>query len=203
MYILKKYPGKWEESWENKCSIGNNKCDDHIIKQLEMGQSHPLTKSNRNYCSITIDQGKPTSFITFTGSILDVIFGLIYLKTNYKTIYTSLTPNLKINTELINYYKTRNIKVKTSEYTNFEILWIYTKLFIPTNLSKQLHEFKNSKSNFFIIPLGIENTLGAHANIIIIDKKHKLIERFEPNGSDFPINFNYQPKSLDNDLSTF
>lgn len=203
-YLLKKYPDKWNTSWEKECSINGN-CDQYIIKQIQAGQSYPLTKSNRNYCSIIIEQGKPTNFITFTGSILDVIFGLIYLKTNYKNIYTSLTDNFKTNDELINYYKKKNIKVKATEYTNLEILWIYTTLFIPTNLSKQLDEFKNtkSKSNFFIIPLGIETAIGAHANIIIIDKKNKIIERFEPNGSDFPVNFNYQPRSLDNDLTSY
>ena len=50
---------------------------------------------------------------------------------------------------------------------------------------------------FIIIPIGIEMNQGSHANYIIIDKNSYEIERFEPNGSGNPYNFNYNGNMLD------
>ena len=41
---------------------------------------------------------------------------------------------------------------------------------------------------------------GGHANIIVIDHKNKIIERFEPNGANPPSDFNYNSLLLDRQL---
>ena len=53
---------------------------------------------------------------------------------------------------------------------------------------------------YFIIPIGIELSNGAHANILIYDKTMKTIERYEPYGKDWPPGFNYNPNKLDHNL---
>jgi ankyrin repeat protein len=152
---------------------------------------------NKGYCiEIKIDN---TNFVTYTGKIIDVLIGIIYLKKKYNNICTSLNTNLKINDNLLDYYENigiyRNIKY---DFINFEILWIYQKIFIPNELSNIINKFKkNKKLQYLIIPIGIELSKGGHANILLYDKKTNELERFEPYGKDFPINFNYIPNLLD------
>jgi len=55
-------------------------------------------------------------------------------------------------------------------------------------------------NNYLVIPIGIELSNGSHANILFWDIKNKTIERFEPNGSNYPIGLNYNPELLDSIL---
>ena len=52
-------------------------------------------------------------------------------------------------------------------------------------------------SKYIIIPIGIEISIGSHANILFWDIEKKTLERFEPNGSNYPMNLNYNPSLLD------
>jgi ankyrin repeat protein len=198
--ILKNSKIEWYYEWENKCSKSD--CLDMIKKQIDKGSSYPLSKESYIlYNNIDIQYDTHTNFTTFTGSIIDVIFGLLYLKNTNKTIITGLTKNFKENTD----FKNNKIYIvdKTTDYTNFELLWLFNKLWIPTTLTSQIKLFiNNNKLKFFIITIGIENSISAHANILIIDKYNKSIERFEPNGSNYPINFNYNPNLLDIDIKS-
>ena len=67
-----------------------------------------------------------------------------------------------------------------------------------SNFDSLLVDILNKENRFIVIPLGIELTEGSHANIIIIDKINKTIERFEPNGANEPRNFIYNHTFLDN-----
>ena len=40
------------------------------------------------------------------------------------------------------------------------------------------------------IPLAIELTNGSHANMLLIDKETMTVERFEPNGANYPLGLN-------------
>jgi hypothetical protein len=83
-------------------------------------------------------------------------------------------------------------------------LWLYQKLFFPDNFNETIKNFINDKSKqFFVIPIGIELSNGAHANILLYDKTTNELERFEPFGKDFPPNFNYQNKLLDEQLYNY
>ena len=94
------------------------------------------------------------------------------------------------------------IKEIKGEYMNFEITWLYQKLFYPNNFDSTIQSFINSKKRFFIIPIGIHqennrNENGAHANILLYDSELNEIERFEPAGGEYPLEFNYNPDLLD------
>ena len=84
-----------------------------------------------------------------------------------------------------------------SEFLNFEIIWVNQKLFIVENFFEKINTCIRKKSEFIIIPLGIEIPEGSHANYLIYDVKNNIIERFEPHGSTTPPGFNYNPNLLD------
>ena len=57
---------------------------------------------------------------------------------------------------------------------------------------------KTYKKRFIAIHLGLPN----HANCLIYDNVTKRLERFEPNGKNYPKGLNYNPTKLDLFLST-
>ena len=134
----------------------------------------------------------------YTGSTIDILFGLIYLHNNFKNINFIIDYPLSQNNKLINYYEKIGLDYDYKiEFINIEILWSYQKLIYITNFDSLLINLISKDERFIIIPLGIEITEGSHANIIIFDKINKIIERFEPNGAYTLYNFNYNSKLLD------
>ena len=104
---------------------------------------------------------------------------------------------LTSNSELENYFKSLGINYNYKlDFCNFEINWSYQKLIIPTYFNFELKK-KIKNGGYLVIPLGIETSFGSHANILFYDIKKKRIERFEPNGANYPKDFNYNPKLLD------
>ena len=76
-------------------------------------------------------------------------------------------------------------------------MWCYQKIFFPSYFDDTIiNKIKDNK--YIVIPIGIITSIGSHANIIFWDIKNKTIERFEPNGSNFPSGLNYNPILLDN-----
>lgn len=182
---------------------GNDICNLLFTKLIEQNKLvYPRTI--KNYCMDLKEFDKKVDFITYTGSTIDILFGIIYIKNLFKNVLTSVTSNFNLNSTLEKYYiSNKNKLVRKEDFINFEIIWDGIKLFFPNNIDSVLKEFSNNKYNFLVIPLGIELENGAHSNVIIFDKKRNLIERFEPNGSGFPYNFNYNPISLDKELYLF
>ena len=134
----------------------------------------------------------------YTGSTLDIIFGLIFLS-KLSDVNFILSYPLSENSKLNEYYKKiGNYNSTKFEFNNIEILWSYHKLILIENFDTLLLDAINKDKRFIVIPLGIELAEGSHANIIIIDKDNKTIERFEPNGANEPRNFPYNKKLLDN-----
>ncbi len=157
---------------------------------------------------------------TFTGSTLDVLCGLIYLcdkfnfNNNSNQIYTSnITSSLRLldlNKELINcnIIDTESGN-KVCEISGFEILWKNHSLYIPSNKNNDLNRLISSiihkkDIRFLIIPIGIEQTIKndnfSHANYLIFDFEIMEVERFEPHGSQHPVNLDYNQTLLDNQL---
>ena len=169
-----------------------------IIKNKIITQKRSFPRKKNYYC-IDFEDEKNVSFVTYTGDIIDIMFGIIYLKQKYKKIaITSLSQLFNTNKEIQKYYKTNeNRKIQSTEFTNIEIIWVNQNIFYPSILDDTITKFKKSKKRFLIIPLGIELSIGSHANILIYDRKHNEIERFEPNGGAYPFAFNYNPKLLD------
>jgi ankyrin repeat protein len=204
LYVLRENKTEWEFEYDKECSkpkLKNNRdlCYEDIKKIiLEKKISIPV-KLNR--FRFTFDENIK-NLSTYTGIILDILMGILYLHNKYKLdpFTSSITLNFFDNEIVKKHYQTIGYEYKFDFY-NFEILWSYQSLLIPTNLKYQL--LNENKYRFFIIPIGIEMSIGAHSNIIIIDNKLKEIERFEPIGSEHPFEFNYNPVELDRQLKYF
>jgi len=184
--------------WENKCSLKKlkkNECETLIIKNINNGISYPQKK--KNYC-IDIKKKNITKS-TYLGITVDIISGLLLLKElikNKEKFNTSLNfKNITNNSKLSNYYTVN--RIIRNDFLNFEIIWTYQTIFFPDGLDTIFTSFLNSKNRYFVIPIGIELAQGSHANILIYDKKLLLLERFEPDGSNTPNDFNYFPDDLD------
>jgi len=216
LYNLRKNNKVWKDEWENLCKnklsldelkkINKNLADKikvtsedvciDIIKYYIKNKNISLPLKI-NYDCIYLPLEKKVEFITFTGVTLDIIFGLLFLQKKYNNISSSLTKNFIENKKLDNYYNSLGIvKSYKIEYLNFEIIWAYQSIFFPTNLENTIKN-KLINSDYLIIPIGIELSNGSHGNILIYDKNINQIERFEPNGSDYPYGFNYNPSLLD------
>lgn len=192
----------WLEKWENQCNTLQEKLPKSkdeclkIIRNNIQEKSIPLYK--KQYC-IDVSEPEKVLMSTFTGITLDVLSGCLFLKTP-----TLLTQDFIINKEIDEYYSSLGfIKNNRTEFFNFEIMWIYNKLFFPSNMKVTLRRFQGSKNRFLVMPLGIELSHGAHSNILIYDKQENTLERFEPNGSDPPYQFNYRPRELDKHIEAY
>lgn len=181
--------------WEKNCIIKKN-CANKIFEyMIEEKKIPPFSQIDDR--KIILDNNIPTKQCQFAGINLDILFGLKFLYNETK-IDNFLEYPLTVNKPLVEYFKEIGIDLEYKiDFLNIQIYWAYQKLFFPTfiNSDNEIKELK--KHNFTVIPLGIELENGGHANIIIIDHNNKIIERFEPNGSNPPIDFNYNPTKLD------
>jgi ankyrin repeat protein len=186
--------------WEILCSKNKSeekKCKNKI-KELIVKENRSIPKV-QDY-KLILDHGIFINTCFYTGAPLDILFGLLFLYDTFKNKELNLIIDYPLtkNKELEDYYKSLGINYNYKlDFCNFEINWSYQTLIIPTYFD---HEIKNKikTSNYIIIPIGIETSFGAHANILFYDVKKSLIERFEPNGANFPKGFNYNPTLLDN-----
>ena len=155
--------------------------------------------SKKNKKCIIIKHGSDVEHCTFTGITLDVLIGLIFLLKKHSIACSTLTKNFVKNKKLCNYYKSIGINTNTKcEFLNFEIVWIYQKLYMSDDFIDTFNKcISNKKKKFIIIPLGIELRHGGHANYLIYDINANEIERFEPYGSSGPFQFDYNPSLLD------
>jgi len=185
--------------WEIDCAVGIKKkdyCMNFIKKMItEKKRSFP------EFMDIKIDIRKDVfkDNCYYTGSTIDILFGLVYLYISYNNMNLILEYPLIHNKELDTYYKKIGLNYSFKlDFSNIELVWTYMKLISLTHFDELLKiKMKNSIKQFIIIPLGIEVANGSHANIIIIDTINNTIERFEPNGKNCPIGFYYNPLLLD------
>lgn len=189
----------------------NNKID--ICETLVRDKLNSF-KSNKKVCDVSyprkangkcvnIDNNQNIDVCTFIGTSIDILMGLLYILQKYDYSCSTLTQNFTINNQLSDYLKTTDKRIQTrSDFLNFEIVWIYKKLFFSTNFTERFKHCVNSSGvRFIIVPLGIELSNGAHANYLLFDKKTFEIERFEPYGQGTPNRFNYDAHLLDSVLS--
>ena len=153
---------------------------------------------------IDVKEGLMLDVCTFTGSLLDVLIGLMFLIKKHPHSCTTLGKNHTPNDDLCKFYKSMGLIMNgRCEFINFEIVWIDYKLYIIDNFSDLFASCIKSKARFVIIPLGIEMKSGSHANYLIYDKNIKEMERFEPHGGTTPIGFNYNSQHLDELLEEY
>lgn len=216
VYQLKNEKSVWALEWKNICSKDSlDKKDLELLKKnikgkVEKNICHQISKNfiethnisipikKIKEININIDNNKCSKFTTFTGITLDVLIGLIYLCQKHKYVCPLLSDNFENNTELEKYYTLLGMENNSAtDYLNFEIVWVYQKLFYPANFEQKIKTCSLKKTKFIIIPIGIELSNGGHANYIIYDVNKNEIERFEPNGSHNPYKLNYNPDLLD------
>ena len=162
---------------------------------VDMKSSMPTYKE-LNLNVITTANNLPNGCY-YTGSTIDILFGLYYLNNEYNAKLILEYP-LTHNKEIENYYIKMGLNYSFKmEFSNIEIVWSFMKLIYPTNFESILLSRINYTDKYIIISLGIEVSNGSHANMIIIDIKNKLIERFEPNGKYSPRGFYYNSDLLD------
>jgi ankyrin repeat protein len=195
---LKKYPNSWLLEWQNECSSGKNMDCHHLIHN-SIVENHVSVPEKKDKKSIIIEQDKVINFSTFTGSILDVICGFKYLVKKYAHTVTLWTLDMSISQDLESYYQSLGIQTNIHQHLiQFEIKWIYQKLFFPLSFDEIMTSLiQNTKNEYIIIPIAIILSNGNHSNCLLYKIKDRILERFEPHGSNYPTHFNYNPELLD------
>lgn len=228
---LKKNLTNWYNEWENICKnelainsenleklnkefeLSSNKdniCLEIAIKRLKnlVKQKDPSICSyksfpiKKGYICLRVKENQNLGYCTFTGSSIDILIGLIYLLKKHKIAASTISENYTENKEICRYYKSIGIIMSSRcEFLNFEIVWVYNKLYVTAEFERKFKEwYENPQKRFIITPLGIEMRNGSHANYMIYDKETNEVERFEPHGSTTPLGFNYNPELLDEKL---
>lgn len=204
-YLLNKNKDRLKIDWEIWCGnnitekikkLSNNNCKDKIREVIYTDKkSIPLIDD----LNITIDNGIVVKSCSYTGSTIDILFGLLFLfnKFNKNGLGILINNTLIKNEILLNYYKSIGLDLNYKlDFINFEIIWTFQKIFFPLNFEENIKNLIK-KSTFIVLPIGIETSKGSHANILFFDVKNKILERFEPNGSNEPKDLNYNSYILD------
>ena len=179
------------------------KCYEIIRRKILLKEKALPTKKEDN---IKINNGIPMIDCYYTGSSIDTIYGLIFLKNNLNSIDILIEYPLTENKELEEYYSKMNKDYPYKlDFSNFEIIWFSINIFYPSYLDKKIEEYKDrskrDKNRFIVIPIGIElNNGNAHANVLLIDNINKIISRFEPHGALGPDGIFFNEKLLDKNL---
>lgn len=181
---------------------------DRLETTLKQIRSNELVCCQRSYPSrvedVDIKEGIALDMTTFTGSLLDILFGLIHLLSNHSNCCAILSMDSTNSKTLCNFYRSMGLIMGGKcEFLNFEIVWIEFKLYIMDNFLELWKQCIKSNKRFIIVPLGIEMKYGSHANYLIYDNSIKEIERFEPHGGTTPIGFNYNSTQLDDLLEKY
>lgn len=203
---LKKHESTWLLKWQNECSaqdqqeINEEKCYKYIREAILKEKISIPAKKNK--ISISIVPDETVQFSTFTGSLLDMIVGYKYLTIKYPQVTSLFHTNQEHDEQLDKYTKSLGIYNNTHQYIiQFEIRWIFQRIFFPPNFESVLADIITSKKyRFVIIPIGIILSNGNHSNSLFYDLEKQVIERFEPHGSSYPAKFNYNPNLLDETL---
>ena len=178
---------------KNSEEICKNKIRDVIINDK---RSLPHIQN----INLNLDNGIFLNNCFYTGSPIDILFGLYLLNKDFKSkgLGIVLDYPLTINSPLESYYKKTGLDYPYKmDFSNIEIIWTYQKIFFPSYFEDEIKKIIKT-AKYICIPIGIETSVGSHANILFWDIKNKSLERFEPNGSHYPIGLNYNPILLDN-----
>jgi ankyrin repeat protein len=198
---LRKYPNDWALSWQNNCSEDDKQnCYKYIRETIIKDKtSVPIRKNKIN---ITVVENELVYFSTFTGSLLDMICGFKYLIEKYPYATTLFHGNQGNSPEFDKYLQSLGIQENYNQHIiQFEIRWIYQRIFFPPGFETIMSNILTSKKyRYIIIPIGIILSNGNHSNGLFYDIENHIMERFEPHGSNYPIQFNYNPDLLDDIL---
>lgn len=198
--------------WEKKCADirlnkknDNNKelkTEDDCIKKIK----YIIKNENRSIpkikeIKVDLNSGLILKDCFFSGYPIDTLFGLLWLKKNTKNLNLVLGYPMTLSEPLEKFYNDIGVNINfRNDFINTMILWTNQKIFFPDYFDSTIESLLKNKVESIIIAIGIETPQGAHTNIIFWNVKNKVIERFEPNGKNPPISFNYNPDLLDSIL---
>lgn len=198
--------------WEKKCADirlnkknDNNKelkTEDDCIKKIK----YIIKNENRSIpkikeIKVDLNSGLILKDCFFSGYPIDTLFGLLWLKKNTKNLNLVLGYPMTLSEPLEKFYNDIGVNINfRNDFINTMILWTNQKIFFPDYFDSTIESLLKNKAESIIIAIGIETPQGAHTNIIFWNVKNKVIERFEPNGKNPPISFNYNPDLLDSIL---
>lgn len=153
---------------------------------------------------IDIKEGLMLDVCTFTGSLLDILIGLMFLLKKHPNACTTIGKNHTPSDDMCDFYRSMGLIMNgRCEFINFEIVWIDYKLYVLDNFSDLFNSCIKSKARFIIIPIGLEMKASpSHSNYLIYDKNIKEVERFEPHGGS-TIGINYNTHRLDDILEEY
>lgn len=202
LYCSKDQYKQLKEIINDKNSKNTDEICKNKIKSVIINERRSIPISNK--INFNFDNGIFTNYCFYTGMMIDILFGIILLNHEFKNIGLEVVLDypLTINSDIENYYKKIGLDYPYKmDFSNIEIIWTYQKIFFPTYFDDRLTKIlKNKETKYIVIPIGIETSIGSHANIIFWDVEKKTIERFEPNGSNYPMRMNYNPSLLDDIL---
>ena len=212
MYVLKTNNKNWLQEIDIKCKNYNDKTEKYcmseikkkILNNLELFKIKQINICIKSYprdiekC-ITLDEGENIEFCTFTGTLFDILIGIIFLLKKHNNVCSIINnKNELINERLCDFYKERGMVINDNcEFINFEIVWKDSKLIMIENFVTLFEKAIENTKRFIIIPVGIEKKNGSHSNYLLFDKNNYEIERFEPHGKNITSNFNYRSEYLD------
>jgi len=230
MFNLKKEGKEWKKELDKICSrnfneltkdekeyIGNIKDNNDmysnckkLIKNKFIENIEKYNKGELDYCyksypnnignCVNIEEGLKLDVCTFTGTLLDVLIGLIFIMKKHPKICSVINKNVSNNNTLCNHYKSINKINDFCNFIHFEIIWTNNKMILIDDFINLFNDCRVKDINFILIPIGIEMDNGSHANYLIYDKNSNEIERFEPHGGTVPTGFNYNSTNLDMSL---
>lgn len=136
-----------------------------------------------------------TGYTLFTGTGLNEIMGIAYLKRKYSNLCFVLgNENL--------YSGIGNTNRFVIDYSKYNILWDGKNLELPKDFKIYFTKLINeTKCRFIIIPITLVPIIpeeSLHANYLIIDKERKTAERFEPHGG--LSQYFYRTDNLDSEI---
>ena len=192
--------------WEKECAKAReNKNMEKIndcLKKIESvikkeNRSIPKTKKIK----FDLESGIILKDCFFSGFPIDTLFGILWLKKKYPKINLVLDFPLSTSDSIENFYKKMGTNMDFQlDFINSMIIWSYQKIYFPEYFDTVLKNILSKNPSVIIVPIGIETSQGAHTNILFWNVKSNILERFEPNGKNPPINFNYNSELLDNIL---
>ncbi len=196
------YNFKKLDDWEIKCSKKELNYDSCIknIKEIIFSKNNNRSIPKEKLIDYDFDSGIAINNCFFTGYQIDTLFGLLLLKEKFN-IKLLIGYPLTVNAQLENLYLDLGLDYTHEfNFNNIMIYWVYQKIVFPETFDQKI-KINIKNKDILVIPIGIEMSNGAHTNILFCDFKNNVVERFEPNGSNSPINFNYNSNLLDKLIS--
>lgn len=177
----------------------------NFISQLYLILSTYVKRPVDHELDVIIDKNNipKNTYIYSTGNSLDDLFAQVHIYKKHSKLLCDNVIKHYLN-DIKNNYFISKYKIK-SRHIDVEL---YKSIYILYDIDNDTLEYSEKlpkiivkcNKRFISLVVTLTGTIGGHANAIIIDKKTKTLERFEPHG--FRINI-YDMNKLDKHMNIF